>query len=217
MSSEPGPRHRTDRESADAVSTAFLVASVARGDEAALRQLMARYDRLVRYTVFRFSRSRTHYDPQWLDGVASATWAGFVRVVRRDIADPPGSVSSLLTTIARNQTISAIRGSDAPATKSLTDDLEESAGSSGDPSALAARLEFLGHLRECLAGLDEDDRTLAGELPAILDRRWQEAAAALGLAESTLRSRWNRVLERLRACMHRKTGESFAPKARTGD
>ena len=72
-------------------------------------------------------------------------------------------------------------------------------------------------VRGCFAQLDEDDRTLADQLEAIMDRKWRVAAAALGLSESTLRSRWKRVLDRLRRCMERKTDVGVAPGRFGGD
>ena len=65
------------------VDEAYLVQSVLGGDPAALRELMSRYDRLVRYAVFRAARDRCRKDPEWLDSIGSATWAGFVQSLNR--------------------------------------------------------------------------------------------------------------------------------------
>lgn len=200
---------------------AFLIASVLGGDAAALGKLMDRYDRLVRYTVFSASTDRCSRDPQWLDAMASATWEGFVQSMRHDPDNRPRSLRAYLTRIARNQVVSALRGVrsgaevveiDASADQVVvTSELEE-------PVETLSRLELLEALRACLSELSPEDRTLATQLEAITERRWKDAAAALGLAESTLRSRWRSTLERLRGCVRRKTGEeTFAPGGITGD
>ena len=185
-----------------------LVTRVGQGDEAALRTLMDRYDRLVRYTVFRTAREQTARDPQWLDGVASETWNGFLKSVRRGAGIQSGSVGGYLTGIARQQTISALRRLRAFAgqrqSTSETDSLSQLASTDADPAALMADLESLTALRECVARLPEEDRLVMTQLPAITQRRWVEAGAALGLSESTLRSKWTRIVERLRSCLEKK-------------
>lgn len=205
-------------ESPAKADDAFLLASLAGGDEAALSALMDRHDRLVRYTIFRVSRDRCRSDPQWLDAVASASWAGFVGSIRQ--ADtPPQSARAYLARIAHNQAVSALRGVrgdptpvDAGSLETLEDD-----STNAEPMAVLARLESLETLKSCVDELDADDRTLMAQLGPITERRWREAAEALGIKESTLRSRWSRVLERLRAAMQQKTGDSFAPPGPGGD
>jgi RNA polymerase sigma factor (sigma-70 family) len=198
----------------------FLISSILGGDDAALVKLMERYDRLVRYTVFRASPERCQRDPEWLESIASATWAGLVRSIRREPDAKPKSVQAYLTRIAKNQVASSLRAMrsepiSVPLQQEnealpITAELEE-------PVEELSRLELLEALRGCLTELAPSDRTLASQLGAITERRWQDAAAALGLKESTLRSRWSRTLERLRACIQRKTGESFAPSGSDGD
>ena len=58
---------------------------------------------------------------------------------------------------------------------------------------------------------------MAGGLEAITDRRCKAAAAPLGMQESTLRSRWTRVRDRLRRCVAGKTGEVLAPETESRD
>jgi RNA polymerase sigma factor (sigma-70 family) len=197
-----------------------LLAGVAGGDEAALRKLIDRYDRLVRYAIFRATKDRCAKDPHWLDAIASNTWAGFVTSVRRNPAKLPQSPKAYLVRIARNQVVSALRRSPAvEETGGSTDDLESAAVAAPleEPGELLERLELIEVVQECLAELGPDDRTLAEQLEAITDRKWREASAALGLSESTLRSRWKRVLDRLRQCVERKTGVDVAPQRPAGD
>lgn len=202
------------------VDEAFLVRSVLGGDPAALRELMSRFDRLVRYTVFQAARERCRRDPEWLDSVASATWAGFVQSLNRSPDDLPQSVSAYLVRIARNQTASSLRKKELPVESLDAMDADPGApdgADDADPLRILSEIEDLTALRACMAGVDGDDRALLAELEAITERRWQDAAAALGLAESTLRSRWKRLLDRLRDCVEGKTGKSFAPEGTGSD
>lgn len=203
--SESGPSAGPDDD--------FLIAGMLSGDAAALDKLIERYDRLVRYTVLRASHSHCLRDPHWLDTIASDTWTGFVRSMQRSPDNRPKSVPAYLVRIARNKCASAMRrtppayepigGREDGATLDIAATTEE-------PVDLLCRIELLENLRSCLGELEPDEQRMASELTAITDRRWKEAAASLGMSESTLRSRWKRVLERLRRCITRKTGKTLA-------
>lgn len=200
-------------------SDEFLIAGMLGGDWAALNKLIERYDRLVRYTILRAARDRCVHDPQWLESVASAAWAGFVRSLQRHPDQLPRSVRAYLAAIANNQVVSALRQSPSPdeAAFSLDSVGELISATHDDPVDTLSRLELLETLRVCLIELGEDDRTLVGQLTAITERRWQDAAAALGISESTLRSRWKQTLDRLRDRLQAKTGLSLAPGTLDGD
>jgi RNA polymerase sigma factor (sigma-70 family) len=199
----------------------FLVAGMLGGDSAALTELMRRYDRLVRYTIFGVAKSRCRADPEWLDSAASATWVGFVQSMKRTPERRPGSLKAYLARVAYNRAISALR-SDAPDHETYSLSGEEAAVSIEaeleEPAEALSRLELLEALRACVAELGPDDRAVASQLEAITQRRWIEAAAALGLKESTLRSRWKRILSQLRGCVRKRTGSDFfAPPDAGGD
>jgi len=205
--------HPVEKPVEKGVDDGFLVVSVIGGDPSALRRLLARYDRLVRYTIFQSSQQRCHDDPQWLDSVASATWSGFVQSLNRTPDDPPSSVPGYLVRIARNQAISAGRRKTLQ-TESLDAEAGESVLSEGeedDPLAVLAQVEDLESLRSCLSSVPEEDRKLLGQLEAITSRRWRDASDALGMPESTVRSRWGRLLDRLRLCMADSGKKSLAP------
>lgn len=198
----------------------YLMKSVVGGDPAALRALMARYDRLVRYTVFQRSQQQCRKDPQWLDAVASATWAGFVQSLNSSPQDPPSSVSAYLVRIARNQVVSSLRKQELRHGPLHALDIEACLADgpeASDPLTVAVVLEDLTILKACVASVGGDDSELLAHLDAITDRRWKDAAMDLGLPESTLRSRWKRLLDRLRDCVEGKTGKSFAPRESGGD
>jgi len=190
------------------------------GDPAGLRLLMSRYDRLVRYAIFERAQQRCRKDPQWLDSVASAAWVGFVQSVNRTPDRLPDSVPGYLVRIARNQVVSHLRKRDL-AHDSLdalgNDALGADDEAASDPLAVVAAAEDLAALRACIESVGGDDCELLAHLEAITERRWKEAAAALGTPESTLRSRWQRLLSRLRDCVEGKTGKSFAPGELGGD
>ncbi len=202
------------------VDDGFLIAGIRGGDEAALRKLIERYDRLVRLTVFRASTKIAASDPQWVDSIASATWAGLVRSLRSDPTQTPDALPAYLVRIARNQVVSALRRLRPSEASADVVDVAESANEVGDsltPSNLAENAELLGLLRECFSLLDRADQRLTSQLPAIMDRKWERAADILGLSESTLRSQWKRTLEKLRLCLERKSGSRFAPGPGHGD
>lgn len=181
---------------------------------------MQRYDRLVRYTIFKTSSRRCAQDPEWLESVASSTWLGFIRSLRRGPDQRPRATAAYLAQIARRQALSAVRAESTRMAAVEPLPSQDSLAASSDPDEVVntiARSETLEALRSCLAALEEDDRTLVSQLGAITDRRWREAAAALGLKESTLRSKWERTLERLRRCLTGKTGNKLAPPGLSGD
>jgi RNA polymerase sigma factor (sigma-70 family) len=200
---------------------AFLIQSMLGGDAAALDKLMGRYDRLVRFTIFRVSKVQCGRDPHWVDSIASETWTGFVQSLRRASGNLPGSVSKYLMQTARNRCISALRKL-RPDQDSLEDGGEEGtplqSESDEDPAERLSRLEELEALRDCVFRLDQAGRELYAQIDAIADRRWKDAAGALGLAESTLRSRWKKVSDALRNCLQGKGGaKSIAPGPRESD
>jgi len=191
-----------------------LAIAVAAGHEPALRQLIVRYDRIVRYTVFRQSQRMCEADPLWLDSVASEVWTGLIRAIRRDRHSLPSTLRNYIISIARNQTISAIRKTET-AGRLHTTGLDAASSSQDadapDPAQFSEDLENLQALRDCLDQLADEDQIFAEHLPDVLDRRWRDVGAALNLPESTVRSRWKRVLGHLRACILAKTGRDFAP------
>ena len=220
MPPDLNPNTDAKRSSSGDPSDEFLIAGMLGGDAAALNRLIERYDRLVRYTILRASADRCRQDPQWLESIASASWEGFVRSLRRAPDNLPRSASAYLVQIARNQCAGALRRA-VPPTVSLGS-LEEQVSLEipaqvEEPIETLTRIELLEALRDCLGELEGEGRQLATQLSAITERRWKDAAQALGISESTLRSRWSRTLERLRRCVTGKTGKSFAPDDLPGD
>jgi RNA polymerase sigma factor (sigma-70 family) len=181
-----------------------LLARVRAGHGEAVRQLVHRYDRLVRYTVFRAARRQCLRDPQWLDSVASEVWTGLLRSLNTGVP-PSGKLTAYLIQITRNKCADAARRRPdwAAPPADLTDALEPTIEHS-DPGELLSRAEDLSNLRDCITHLRDDQRRLCGEIVAITEHKWREAAERLGMAESTLRSQWQGVMESLRRCMRAK-------------
>ena len=199
-------------------SDADLIRRLRVGDADALRILMTYYDRLVRYTVFRACRDRCVRDPDWLDARASETWTGFLRSVQAPAAALPEDLPGYLVQIARHKCRDALRIAAAWAGRAVSQDeadLSQLVVKEEDAPDAIARLEDLEALRASIEALPPEDRILCAELALIVERRWKQAAEKLGIAESTLRSRWPRVLGRLRAHMGKKAEKlSRDPPAR---
>jgi RNA polymerase sigma factor (sigma-70 family) len=209
------PADSTDRE---------LVEALLRGDEPAVRTLVARYDRLVRFTIFRVGRRYCQRDPGWLDARANEAWAGIVQSLRRGGQQRiPLDLPAYFVQISKNKCLDAVRVADArrvipiDVTPEAAEGLEAPISADHDPASVLENLEQIDALRECIMSLNPDDRTICGEIELILDKRWKEAADRLGLPESTLRSRWTGVLDRLRRCVEKKIRKKFAPGADSAD
>jgi RNA polymerase sigma factor (sigma-70 family) len=200
-SDEPGPRSPDDRQ---------LLLSILAGDTEALRRLIGRYDRLVRYTVYRAGKRYCDRDPTWLDARANDAWAAIVQAVRRlGARNLPSNPATYFAQIARNKALDAIRAADSrdviPFEEAHGKAAEQVADPTDDPALLLENLDELEALRDCLARLSEDEQVICAEIALIMEKRWAEAAGRLNLPESTLRSRWRAILGRLKACLEKKS------------
>lgn len=210
------PSSKTPHDPGDNV----LLDRLVMGDDTALDLLTQRYDRLIRYTLFRVTRARCLADPFWLDSLASDTWIGFIQSLRRNPAQRPQSLPAYLVRIARNQAVTALRreNRNTPWTTSIDTSADQPITSHEDsPEALAEQADALAALRDCLSDLSATQKQLILQLPAITERRWQVASEALGISESTLRSQWKVLLNSLRRCIHGRTGKTLAPREDGGD
>lgn len=184
-----------------------LMSRIAAGDPMGLRLLMDRYDRLVRFTIYRTSRQRCGRDPIWMDSVASEVWTDMCRALRARKSPQIENMKSFFIQMTRRRCIDALRrpanaplGGQGPTEPNEMQPIAETE----DTLEVLADLEELSALRQCILALGEQDRGLCGEIAAIMAGRWREAAARLAMPESTLRSRWARVLDRLRVCLEKK-------------
>ena len=202
----------------------ILIGQVVDGDEPALRRLIERYDGLVRYTIFRTHRDYCQRDAGWLDARANETWIGVVKSLRGSShRNPPANLPTYLIQIAKNKCLDAARKAGArqvfafDEAQAAPDARDQQAPDDENPLAIVENLEQIDNLRGCMAGLSEDDQLLCSEIALIMDRRWREAAERLGLAESTLRSRWGGVIIKLKRCLEKKIKKNLAPGGESTD
>ena len=212
------------RERADAGEAhpddAELVRRVRGGDGDAVRLLMVRYDRLVRYVVFRLCRAECVRDPTFLDARASEAWTGFVRSVQQAGSAQPRNLKTYLIQIARNKCVDAVRQLGPGAAGQAGDsgsDLSLIEAPTSPSVELLIRAEEVLALRECLEKLSPYEKRICEQMEHLVAGRWKHAAEALGMPESTIRSRWPGIVAKLKACLERKTSEKFAPPPEHGD
>ena len=197
-----------------------LVVRLREGDPDALRMLMGRYDRLVRYVVFRLCRGKCAQDPTFLDALSSEAWTGFVQSIGDDRKDPPQNLKTYIAQIARNKATDALRRTE---TGGHGDDGTIADELAGIESPTPATVEVLIQaeqvlaLRECASQLKPADRTLYEHVEDLVAGRWKRVGEALEMPESTVRSRWAAVIVKLRTCLEKKTQENFAAPASDGD
>ncbi len=206
-SSRPGP---TDRD---------LVVRLLAGDESAVRILVDRYDRLIRYTVFKTAKRHCDRDPGWLDARANEAWTGAIASLRRSGTQRiPPNLAAYLAQIARNKSLDAAKKADARAVIPF-DEYAAGAGNqdasdpADDPAEMLASVEELDALRDCMSRLSEEEQVICAEIALIVERRWQEAAERLEMPESTLRSKWRQVIGKLKICLEKKNSK----KSRAGE
>jgi RNA polymerase sigma factor (sigma-70 family) len=184
-----------------------LIAGLLAGDAAALRRIISHYDRLVRYAVFCGCKDECRRDPALLDSIASEVWTGFVASIRRRGKGPDGTLKAYLAQIARNKTTDHLRriGASPNAASVAQNESEQTPDPAAGPLDALIDFENIEVLRSCFAELPAKDRKLLKEIELLTSSKWSEAAARLNLPESTIRSRWNSVVERLRRCVANKT------------
>ncbi len=213
MPADPNKLRITQRSEEDVAAESRdrnLIRGLLSGDGDYLRELMGHYDALVRYAIFHACRAECARDPSFLDARAGETWSGFVESVRRRRAGPDRTLKAYLTTIARNKCADHLRKSVREPTAGGTETEVDTLAATSESDPLAAMIDFerVDALRACMVTLPKEDRKLFQELDLITQKRWAEAAARVGIPESTLRSRWSKALGRLRSCLQEKLSEN---------
>ncbi|MCP4592761.1 MAG: sigma-70 family RNA polymerase sigma factor [bacterium] len=201
-------KQRRDAEAESLRDDGALLQRLQEGDGDALRSLMDRYDRLVRYVVFRLCRSHCERDPAFLDARASEAWSGFVHALRQPNRGSPDNVKSYLVGIARNKCADALRRLGRPQeveTSELGEDLTSVQAESPVSLELLIQAEQVVALRKCVESLSDDDKRLYGHVEHLVAGRWTLVAQAMGQPESTVRTRWSAVVAQLKACLRKKT------------
>jgi RNA polymerase sigma-70 factor (ECF subfamily) len=188
------------------LTDAEMASRVAAGDEAAFRLLMKRHNQ----AMFRASRSILRDDAEAEDAVQEA----YLQAYRR-IADFRGDskLSTWLLSIAVNEAIGRLRRRQRRATViSLEGDIahggdapadERAADESGGPESLAVRAEARRLLERTIDGLPEAFRSVF-VLRAVQELDVDDTAAALGIPEATVRTRFFRARALLRESLSRE-------------
>lgn len=158
-----------------------LARELADGDEAALRELLARYERRLSSFIFR------HTDGRDVEDLYQETWLRVVRQARR--FDPSKRFSTWLFQIALNLCRDWHRRVPVQADPGA----EESA-----PSRELARREAAVDAATLLASLSESHREVV-ILRYYHDLTEDETAAILGCPKGTVKSRLHHALARLTA------------------
>jgi RNA polymerase sigma-70 factor (ECF subfamily) len=209
-------------------SDAGLVASLARGDAAALEQLYDRYADPIFRTAFRRLGDR-----QLAEEVLQDTYLALWN--RAELYDPAaGSLLGWLLTIARNRAVDRLRALGRRPTalplSAMVDDDEASdrgmdralgqgellggAVTDSDPVVVADRAALRTEIRAALAGLPDLERQ-ALELAYYGDLTQAEIAERLGWPLGTVKTRTRRALIRLRAALAASLGPEVAPPSET--
>lgn len=178
-----------------------LAQAISIGDPAAFENLMRRHNRLL----YRAARSILRDDAEAEDAVQNA----YLRAYRQiDQYRGEARLSTWLTRIVINEALGFLRKrSRSPATvimegRSIDEAIEAAAGSIAPepPEAMLVRSEIGKTIQTHIDELPLPYRTVF-VLRAIEELSVSEAAAALGVPEATIRTRFFRARERLRAAL----------------
>jgi RNA polymerase sigma-70 factor, ECF subfamily len=205
---------------------ALLVASLARGDTAALAELYDRHSDAIYRAAFRRLGDRSLAE-EVLQDTYLALWN------RAELYDPTaGSLIAWLSTIARNRAVDRLRAlGRRPAAIPLSavvpvedsdDRTMERALRSGellgvgtpprDPEDAAEDHELRDEVRDAIDGIPESERQVL-QLAYYEELTQTEIAARLGWPLGTVKTRTRRALLRLRAALAPTLGPIIAPSA----
>lgn len=189
---------------ADFASDADLAARIAARDPGAFESLMRQHNR----RLFRVARAILRSDQDAEDAVQDAYLAAY-RAIDRFRGD--ARLSTWLTRIVVNEAYGRLRkagGARVIALPEVTDMSEEDVAASGEaaaeaPEQAASRAELRRLLERHIDKLPEQFRT-AFVLREVEELSVEEAAAALGVPEATVRTRAHRARALLRAALARE-------------
>jgi RNA polymerase sigma factor (sigma-70 family) len=198
---DPSPLRVTLPESPPGPRDDHLLLGLQANDPNALRQLMDRYDRLVRYAIFQAARSACHKDPNFLDSLASDVWLALVQRARRDGTEFTQNMQSYLIQVARNKCADhwrrESRRSDEKSSSASSEEQNYAIDPAPEPADVISAFEQTSRIRELLKTLPENERNLLQEMDLLTSGRWKEASRRLNSPESTLRSQWSALVAKL--------------------
>jgi RNA polymerase sigma factor (sigma-70 family) len=170
-----------------------LIARIATGDEAALRQLYARHGSLV-YSI----AARVTQDQCAADDVAQQV---FLSVWERPTRFDPerGSLRTWLATLAHSQAVDHVRREESGRRR----EQRQLPGAPSDVEELATSSAVAERVRRAVDALPHDQR--AAILLAYFDARtYRQVAATLGIPEGTAKSRLRLGLRRIAKCLEQE-------------
>jgi RNA polymerase sigma-70 factor (ECF subfamily) len=176
-----------------AASDDVLVSRIARGEQAALRALMARHQVRIGRFIRRFVGDRTLVEDLVCDTFFAA-WQQAPHFENRS------SVATWLMAIARYKALSARERQTVP-TEPLDDVLATTIVETGlQPDAVVERDDWARFLRRCLGALPAEQAQLI-ELVYFRDKSIKEAALLTGISENTVKSRMFLARKKLAAML----------------
>jgi RNA polymerase sigma-70 factor (ECF subfamily) len=161
-----------------------------RGEDAAFRALIERYQDAVFALLWRFFGRRAR--PELVEDTAQETFLGVYRSIARFRADGPARLSTWILTIATRTAIKATRTPVPPTT--TIDEANDVAA----PAASVADRKFVDALARSLTELAEPYR-IVFVLRAYHDFSYEEIADALEIDVGTVKSRLSRARSQLQA------------------
>jgi RNA polymerase sigma-70 factor, ECF subfamily len=168
-----------------------LLARARRGDAAAFEEIVQRYQQIAFRTAYVITGSAADAE--------DAAQEGFVKAYRALGRFRPGAdLRPWLLRIVANEARNRVRSSQR--LRGLELRLAEGfrpGDAAPSPEAAAVAAEDRRRLLDLINGLDEDDRLVISSR-YFLELSGEEAAAALGIPEGTVKSRLSRALARLR-------------------
>ena len=179
---------------AAAASDDVLVNRIARGEQTALRALMARHQVRIARFIRRFVNDRTLVEDLVCDTFFAA-WQQAPHFENRS------SVATWLMAIARYKALSARERQTVP-TEPLDDVLATTIVETGlQPDAVVERDDWARYLRQCLGALPAEQAQLI-ELVYYRDKSIKEVAHAMGIPENTVKSRMFLARKKLAAMLN---------------
>ena len=170
-----------------------LIASLAGGDDTALRQL---FDRNAPWLAARLRKALPS------DDVEDVLQETFLAVWKNaGTYQPRGAPAAWLWVIARNQAAMLLRKRGQPPVPLPSDEIGETAPSADPAEAVLARAE-LAAATQALSGADRHAEREVWQLLYVEDRPVAEVAELTGVPEGTVKSRAHRARRLLRAALH---------------
>jgi RNA polymerase sigma-70 factor, ECF subfamily len=171
-----------------------LVSRIARGEQIALRALMARHQLRIARFIRRFVSDRTVVEDLACDTFFAA-WQHAPHFENRS------SVATWLMAIARYKALSARERQTVP-TEPLDEVLATTIAETGlQPDAVVERDDWARYLRQCLGALPAEQAQLI-ELVYFRDKSIKEVALLKGIPENTVKSRLFLARKKLAAMLN---------------